>query len=593
MNEYIAALVDELHRLGVRHVVFSPGSRSTTMDMLFKEHKGFETYMNIDERSAAFMALGIAKAHKKPAVLVCTSGSAAAHYLPAVLEAQYSGVPLIILSADRPHTLQHMGAPQTIDQQKLFGTAVNYYEELSVPREEHFYTYPRQVARKACMKAMDLKRGPVHINVPLFEPLVPDFDRKHFEAGRMEQSFSLVTGMLQPSAIQPVYEALLNKKVIVLAGPAWGLDEEMAILELAHMLKAPILADPLSNMRRIDDEHIITSYDAFLADENRRDALQPDCILQIGQMVVSKRVQQWIGTMDETTIISVSPTMDYTNPMGNTTMYIQSTAQGLMNGLKRYVVELHSAGAANATDATRVSAGAANTFTGTENIADDCNQTFDTSIDEYLAAWTATESYSRNQLDAVAEESELFEGRTIYMLQRFMPKNGQIMSANSMSIRDMDYFWAGRRSDADVYGNRGTNGIDGTVSTALGLSTNGKTTVLLTGDLSFFHDLNGLAIAKTHELNLTVVLHNNDGGGIFQYLPQKGTEYFDYLFNTPQGIDYSGLATLYGVDYVRVRNNADLEAAFAQYIGQSGVHIIEIPTSKEGSRELHKKYRIH
>ena len=168
MNEYIAALVDEFYQLGVRHAVFSPGSRSTTMAMLFTEHEGFETYMNIDERSASFMALGIAKAHKEPTVLVCTSGSAVAHYLPAILEAQYSGVPLIVLSADRPHTLLHVGAPQTVDQQKVFGATVNYYEELAVPQEDHYYTYPRQVARKAYMKAMEKKKGPVHINVPLF-----------------------------------------------------------------------------------------------------------------------------------------------------------------------------------------------------------------------------------------------------------------------------------------------------------------------------------------------------------------------------------------------------------------------------------------
>lgn len=160
MNEYIAALVDEFYQLGVRHAVFSPGSRSTTMAMLFTEYEGFETYMNIDERSASFMALGIAKAHKEPTVLVCTSGSAVAHYLPAILEAQYSGVPLIVLSADRPYTLLHTGAPQTVDQQKIFGTAVNYYEELAVPQKEHYYTYPRQVARKAYMKAMVLKKDP-------------------------------------------------------------------------------------------------------------------------------------------------------------------------------------------------------------------------------------------------------------------------------------------------------------------------------------------------------------------------------------------------------------------------------------------------
>ena len=178
------------------------------------------------------------------------------------------------------------------------------------------------------------------------------------------------------------------------------------------------------------------------------------------------------------------------------------------------------------------------------------------------------------------------------MLQAQMPADGQILVANSMSIRDMDYYWASGRSTATVYGNRGTNGIDGTVSTALGLSTNGKPTVMVTGDLSFFHDLNGLAIGKTHGMNLTIILHNNDGGGIFQYLPQKGTDDFDYLFNTPQGIDYSGLATMYGLDYVKVATNAELEEAMKTYIGREGIHIIEIPTSKEGSRELHKVYRV-
>ena len=154
----------------------------------------------------------------------------------------------------------------------------------------------------------------------------------------------------------------------------------------------------------------------------------------------------------------------------------------------------------------------------------------------------------------------------------------------------MDYFWAGNRHDATIYGNRGVNGIDGTVSTALGIATNGIPTVLLTGDLTFFHDLNGLAVAKTHPLNLTIIVHNNDGGGIFEYLPQKGTPHFDYLFSTAQGLDYSGLATLYGIGFVRVANNDELKNALQNYVGTAGIHVIEIPTSKGRSRELHKKY---
>ena len=568
MNEYIATLVDEFAQLGITHAVFSPGSRSTTMAMLFREHGDFETYMNIDERSAGFMALGIAKAHRKPVILVCTSGSAVAHYMPAVLEAQYSGVPLIILSADRPHTLQHVGAPQTVDQQKLFGTAVNYYEELAVPQQDHYYTYPRLVARKAYMKAMDVKRGPVHINVPLFEPLVPELDKKHFDCGRLP--FSVVGGTIQPSDVHAMYDLLKNTKVLILAGPSAYPNDIESILALSYMFNAPILGDPLSNMRSVRDERVVTSYDAVLTQEAYRDVLQPDCILQIGQMVVSKRVQQWVASMQHTPIISVSPTMDYTNPAGNTTLFVQSTPQGLVAALKIGIPELHAM--------------------ENEGYAECAYEELDTADNGYLATWIHADEVGRKQLDTVGREQELFEGRTIHLLQELLPQHSQIVVANSMSIRDMDYFWSGNRHSAIIYGNRGVNGIDGTVSTALGIATNGMPTVLLTGDLTFFHDLNGLAVAKTHPLNLTIIVHNNDGGGIFEYLPQKGTPHFDYLFSTAQGLDYSGLATLYGIDFVRVASNDELKNALQNYVGTMGVHVIEIPTSKERSRELHKKY---
>ena len=590
MNEYIAALVDEFYQLGVRHAVFSPGSRSTTMAMLFTEHEGFETYMNIDERSASFMALGIAKAHKEPTVLVCTSGSAVAHYLPAILEAQYSGVPLVVLSADRPHTLLHVGAPQTVDQQKIFGTAVNYYEELAVPQEAHYYTYPRQVARKAYMKAMDTKKGPVHINVPLFEPLVPELDSKHFEAGR--SSFNVV---------KPHYRSGCNydntsrkrhvnnssssnndsvlaryKNILILAGPQVDVAEAKRILSFATTLQAPILADPLSNVRRcykidaIDANHefainrsndtdvtqkkyfsdvVISTYDAFLADKELWPILKPDCVIQFGQIVVSKRVQQMVASWDNVEYIEVNPTMDSMNPTGKTTMHMQASID---------------------------------VFTNLYGVQNDSQA--------YLDKWQHLEIVGKQKLGTAIEEPSCFEGRTIRELQQHISDNAQVLVANSMSIRDFDYFWFSGESTAVLYGNRGINGIDGTISTALGLATNGLPTYLVTGDLSLFHDLNGLAVAKTHNLNLTIILHNNDGGGIFEYLPQKGTKHFDYLFSTSQGLDYSGVAKLYGCGYTKIASPDELNTVLAKVSSESGVHIIEIPTNREYSRELHKKY---
>lgn len=332
MNEYIAALVDEFYQLGVRHAVFSPGSRSTTMAMLFKEHEGFETYMNIDERSASFMALGIAKAHKEPTVLVCTSGSAVSHYLPAVLEAQYSGVPLIVLSADRPHTLLHVGAPQTVDQHKIFGTAVNYFEELAVPQEAHYYTYPRQVARKAYMKAMDTKKGPVHINVPLFEPLVPELSRNHFEAGRssfkvVKPNYSDIFACGEGNNLLERYE-----RILILAGPQIDIDEAEMIRSFGESLQAPILADPLSNIRGCGTSKVVIStYDALLAGQAFWHELKPDCVIQFGQIVVSKRVQQMVASWDNVEYIEVNATMDSMNPTGKTTMHIQASIDVFTN----------------------------------------------------------------------------------------------------------------------------------------------------------------------------------------------------------------------------------------------------------------------
>ena len=572
MNEYIAALVDEFYQLGVRHAVFSPGSRSTTMAMLFKEHEGFETYMNIDERSASFMALGIAKAHKEPTVLVCTSGSAVAHYLPAVLEAQYSGVPLIVLSADRPHTLLHVGAPQTVDQHKIFGTAVNYFEELAVPQESHYYTYPRQVARKSYMKAMDTKKGPVHINVPLFEPLVPELSRNHFEAGRssfkvVKPNYGSVFDCRHENDLTHINNAVdiahgndgtneINdlfkryERILILAGPQIDIDEAETIRSFGAALQAPILADPLSNVRGCGTSKVVIStYDALLAGQALWHELKPDCVIQFGQIVVSKRVQQMIASWTDVEYIEVNPTMDSMNPTGKTTIHMQASID--------VFTHLH----------------------GKNN-----------SSDTYLNIWRRLDQAGKKQLSTAIDEPHCFEGRTIRELQKKIPEDGQIFVANSMTIRDFDYFWFSGESKAVLYGNRGVNGIDGTISTALGLAVNGRPTYLVTGDLSLFHDLNGLAVAKTHNLNLTIILHNNDGGGIFEYLPQKGTKHFDYLFSTSQGLDYSGAAKLYGCGYTKISSPDELSSVLAKIGQESGVHIIEIPTNREYSRELHKKY---
>ncbi|GBG96421.1 2-succinyl-5-enolpyruvyl-6-hydroxy-3-cyclohexene-1-carboxylic-acid synthase [Lactococcus termiticola] len=537
-NNYLATLVDEFYQLGIRDVVVSPGSRSTSLAMLFEEYGKFSTYVDIDERSAGFFALGTAKASKKPVVLICTSGSAGAHYYPAVTEAWHSRVPLIILTADRPYDLQFVGAPQTMDQTRLFGDFVNHFENMIRPDEKLFWTYPRKVAQRAVLKGQSL---PVQINVPLSEPLVPDLDPENFAKGR--RSFSLSAGTMSTDWD---FEQLPNK-VLILAGATTESAQE-DIIRFAEKLKAPVLADPLSKLRSFESPVLIDSYDAFLTDTALAEQLKPELIFQFGQIVVSKRVQQYIARLD-CDYVQVDYESDYRNPSQTTTEIVQSHVKAFVSGCQ-----------------------------------------LEREDSQYLSQWQAVQDKMRAKLDTVANEASPFEGRYVQLLQELMPAGSQLSSSNSMEIRDLDYFWKASQKQVDIYCNRGLSGIDGLTSTALGISANGKKTVMLTGDLSFFHDLTGLTVGKTEALNLTIILFNNDGGGIFHHLAQHDAKHFDRLFSTPHGLDFSGLAKLTGLDYHEIKDYEDFTEQFTEAITKKGIHLLEIKTDKEHSLNLHKKY---
>ncbi len=545
MNEYIAAVVDELYELGIREVVLSPGSRSTPLSMFFCEHK-YSVYLNIDERAAGFFALGIAKERNRPVALVCTSGSAAAHYLPAVMEAKYTRVPLLILTADRPPECKNVGAPQTIDQTELFGGFVNYYEELAPPDPEHAFTYPRMVMRKAWLKCEGTPKGPVQINVPLREPLVPELDRQYFVKGRSQESFRFLTGTMHAE-----FDAscLCGKKGVMICGADASCDCQREILALADRLKAPVLADPLSNLRSFASTLLIDSYDAFLKDGQARVTLKPDYILMFGQPPVSKRLQQFLTLHKTARCFQIDPAAEYRNPSLSTTQYIQAETGSFASGIRLV-----------------------------------------NSDASYLKGWQRCQQKMCEKLETARLETELFEGKIVQLIQEEMPEEGVLAVANSMAIRDVDYFWRSGKQNIRIFCNRGTNGIDGTISTALGIAANKSPTVLLTGDLSFFHDMNGFLIGKTHALDLVVVLLNNDGGGIFQYLPQKGARHFDYLFTASHGTDFGGVGVLYGVRYHRVGSYEEFQHCFRNAVAAKGMTVIELSTQMERSVALHEKY---
>jgi 2-succinyl-5-enolpyruvyl-6-hydroxy-3-cyclohexene-1-carboxylate synthase len=550
MNNYLAALVDEFYLLGVRDVVVSPGSRSTALALLFEEYGKYRTFVNIDERSAAFFALGVAKGNARPVILICTSGSAGAHYYPAIVEAKFSQVPLIILTADRPLDLQFVSAPQTMDQTRLYGDFVNHFEVLAPPfsTADNYWTYPRKVAQKAYLGSFNPSAGPVQINVPLADTL-PDLLADNYKKGRQVHTFKLYSGKLLASFDS---QDLFGARNLILAGSDARSDYQSALLKLSEKLKAPILADPLSNLRSFAHENLIDSYDAFLADSSLQQALKPDCILLFGQFPVSKRLQHFIALHHDIEFIQVSPSLDYKNPMQTTSLLIQSDIKSFIEAV------------------------------------DFANKDIN-----YLLAWQETQNVMRPILNQVSTEKEAFEGHYVQLLQNLMPAESQLLVANSMAIRDVDYFWSAQEQNVTLFGNRGLNGIDGTESTALGLSTNGKKTVLLTGDLSMLHDLNGLVVGKTEQLNLTIVLFNNDGGGIFNHLAQKNAPHFERLFSTPHGLDFSALAQLTGLDYQLIESYQDFETSFTTAVSADGIHLLEIKTDKSLSHQLHQKYTTY
>jgi 2-succinyl-5-enolpyruvyl-6-hydroxy-3-cyclohexene-1-carboxylate synthase len=455
MTNYIAALVDELYQLGVREVVISPGSRSTPLSILFCEHD-FETFISIDERSAGFFALGIAKEKERPVVLICSSGSAVAHYFPAIVEAKHSKVPLIILTADRPPELRQVGAPQTIDQIKIYQDYVKYFEELALPEEtESMYRYVRTVMRKAYVSSMSGEYGVAHINVPLREPLTPDLSRVNFSLGRLNSPFEWQSG--EPQLAMQGNDFQGKKGIIICGGDAYA-DYFQEVLALAERLKAPVLADPISNFRSYDHEQIIDSYDCFLKYDDLKMELKPEFIIHFGQTPVSKRLQQFIMMHQNAVYYQVGETFQYQAPSLSINRYILSSPQAFAESIR--VVN---------------------------------------TSEEYLREWQHYQKEMRQRLNQAHEEEGLFEGRLVQSLQNMLPEESRLFVANSMAIRDVDYFLEARQQSLKILCNRGANGIDGMVSTALGISTSQHPTVLLTGDLAFFHDMNGLLIGKMNE----------------------------------------------------------------------------------------------
>jgi 2-succinyl-5-enolpyruvyl-6-hydroxy-3-cyclohexene-1-carboxylate synthase len=554
---WASVLVETLVRLGLETAIVSPGSRSTPLTVALALHPQVEAIPILDERSAAFFGLGLAKHTGKPVVLVCTSGTAGANYYPAVIEARESRVPLLVLTADRPPELRDCASGQTIDQQKLFGDFVNSYSELAIPSAElGLLRYLRQTLVQAWRQTLLPMAGPVHLNCPFRDPLAPLEDGSTGAVrGHLDESFfegllpfaelganpcAPTRSFLLPSALsvsEPV--ELLPSRGLIIAGPAQPLAAEAycgAIATLSRRLQWPVLAEGLSPLRNHAslNPHLVTTYDAILRQPDLAAQIEPEQVIQIGPLPTSKTLRQWLERIDPLRWM-VDEGHRNLDPLHGKTVPLSMSVEAL------------AASVGASTD------------------------------ESYLKTWLELDFGVRQRLDQRFEETtDIVESKVTWLLSRSLPEGTPLVIANSMPVRDMEWFWPPNDRGIRPYFNRGANGIDGTLSTALGVAHNNRPAVLLTGDLALLHDTNGFLTLPRLRGHLTIVLINNGGGGIFEMLPiSKFDPPFEDFFATPQSVDVAKLCAAYGAVHERIEN----WQMFSQRLGRlpgTGVRVLEV-----------------
>src|SRR2546422_7511857 len=536
-------LVDELVRNGLAHACIAPGSRSTPMAMAFAGHPGVGIHVLIDERSAAYCALGIARASGSPAAVLCTSGTAAANFHPAVIEADRARIPLLVLTADRPPELRGTGANQTIDQIKLYGDAVRWFAEVGVPDAlPGSVAYWRSAACRAWAETVGSPPGPVHLNVAFRDPLVPVADDAGFPYpldGRPGQEPWTRTGR-SPAGMAAEDRRRLRdllaaaQRCVVVAGEVpGGAGGGHAPAALAASGGWPLLADPLSGARV--GGTAISAYEAILRHPGFAVAMRPDLVVRVGRMGTSKPLASYLGP--DIPQVVVDPDGDWADP-GRSARWIIRASPSMLPSL------------------------------------------MEAGERPWTPRWLEAEAAARSAIDAVlAAQDSPPEPRTARDPAAWCPDGATLVAASSMPIRDLESFMR-PRGGLRVIANRGASGIDGFVSTTLGAALAGRgPTVALAGDLSMLHDQNGLLLARGGSVDAVFVVVNNDGGGIFSFLPQA--EFpgdFERLFGTPHGMPFEAVAALYRCGYRRVERAAGLTAAVGEALSAGGVHLVEVQT---------------
>ncbi|MEM9771894.1 MAG: 2-succinyl-5-enolpyruvyl-6-hydroxy-3-cyclohexene-1-carboxylic-acid synthase [Cyanobacteria bacterium P01_D01_bin.73] len=560
---WAGVFVETLVRLGLRMAIACPGFRSTPLTVAVAGHPELEAIPMLDERSAAFFALGVARQTHRPVMLICSSGTAGANFFPAVIEARESGVPLIVLTADRPPELQNCGAGQAIDQAKLYGDFAVWYQGLAVPEADlNQLAYLRQSIAQGYRRAIATP-GPVHFNQPFRDPLppIPDppngskCDRLSKILANPAPFFAHLAPPPPPVPSVQIPEAWRSPipRGVIVAGPAQPQNPEkycQAVTTLSQKLGWPVLAEGLSPIRNYAhlNPNLITTYDPILRNRDRAIALQADAVLQIGPLPTSKILRQWL-------------------------LYTQARRWFLDGSSERGDRNLDPAH------------GPSQPIMGTvEVLAQFMEDWEDASSTDYCQQWLALEGKTVGAIaDLLRDEQLLIESKISWLLPQILPKNVNLFINNSMPVRDIEWFLPPNQSQLKPFFNRGANGIEGTLSTAMGIAHANpeQLTVMLTGDLALLYDTNGFLGRSHFKGNLTIILVNNNGGGIFEMLPiSEFNPPFEEFFATPQNIDFAKLSQTYDISYQRIENWEELKDAIA-IKSPGNIRLLEIPTHRK------------
>ena len=560
-----SALVEELARCGMRHAVLSPGSRSTPLAVALWRQPAIEVSVIVDERSAGYFALGAAQATHRPVAVLCTSGTAAANLHPAVVEADESGIPLVALTADRPPELRGIGAGQTIDQLKLYGDSVRWFCEVGTHEaDDQGLLHFRSVACRAYAAARGQPRpGPVHLNLPWREPLAPlrvdgDITATGELAldGRGERPLTAVASTVahpDPALLDELAERISSApQGLIFAGRQPDPAIAGPVADLARATGYPLLAEPTSQLRcgTHDRSLVVSAYDAIA--RLRPEALTPRVVIRFGDMPTSKPLRQWMESLDSCRQILVDPRFGWNEPSRQAETLVRAEARATAGGLA-------------------------------ERLGDRDGDP------RWSRAWLDAD---RAALEGVRAELQRIEEPSEPGIQLALGgayRDGDLVyTASSMPIRDQDAFLPGSEADVLFLCNRGANGIDGLISSGIGAAhASGRPTVVVTGDLGLLHDVGGLAAPRDVSTPLRIVVINNDGGGIFHFLPQDEVmpaDEFEALLGTPRGVDVAKAAALFDLDHRRVEELTLLPAAL-----DVGTGLIEVPVDRESNVAIHRR----